>query len=315
MAAHWSGPGSEPSVTKPANHYLQNKKPGAISAPGFFAAKSGPLLERLERQVLELHFHGRACVELQSEDAAGGGLRAFIGHIDGLFAVDEVLEMVAFGDDFVVVPFAVLDGCLDFVGVAHGTRDFDLRLGRALAVINGHLFTTLGEDAAEALLVQNARVSLAGFHVGLVTADHPVFRIEDFRAVLNARVGKAFRAGNDFVLTGELEIGHGAAFPDQKGIALGGRFLGGLADDGTLVHRPKIGAAIPASEVLAIEDDLLAVRSQLGVSEGPRRRKDWFVDDFVFVLSAGGERQGAQAGHGEGEEGWKEFHVWSSMSV
>ena len=48
-----------------------------------------------------------------------------------------------------------------------------------------------GHDAAShPFLIQNTGVGRPGFHVGLVTANDPVGGVEDFAAILNARVAE-----------------------------------------------------------------------------------------------------------------------------
>src|SRR6266496_3401880 len=78
------------------------------------------LIEHLDTHVLELDLHGRAGMNLEGEDAGFGGVGfLLVNDIDGLFAIDEMLKMVAFGDDRVKIPTILIDGLLDFLGVAH----------------------------------------------------------------------------------------------------------------------------------------------------------------------------------------------------
>ena len=75
--------------------------------------------EVLHPDVFELNHHRRADVDLQRERAGLGGFgRLLVDDVHGLLAVDEVLEMIALGDNDVVVPILVLDLRLDFLGVA-----------------------------------------------------------------------------------------------------------------------------------------------------------------------------------------------------
>src|SRR6476620_2507228 len=106
----------------------------------------GGLLVGLEDDVLVLDGHRLAGVELEAEDTgfrADGGV---VGDVDGLLAVDEVLEMAALGDDDVLVPVGGLDGGLDFIGLADLTGDFDLGLLGVGAIGDDDLLAALGED-------------------------------------------------------------------------------------------------------------------------------------------------------------------------
>jgi len=64
----------------------------------------------LELNVAELHFHRRAGMKLEREDALETPqLRIVVRDVDHQLAVDELLEVVALGDDMIRVPIAVLD--------------------------------------------------------------------------------------------------------------------------------------------------------------------------------------------------------------
>src|SRR5260370_18663344 len=128
------------------------------------------LLERFDADVFELHLHRRTGVELQREDAGLGGLGfLLVDHIDGRFAVDEMLEVIAFGDDDVIVPVILVDGGLDFLRVAQRADDLDF--GLAVRCLDDRLLAALREDAAPALslLVENAGISGADFEIVMIT--------------------------------------------------------------------------------------------------------------------------------------------------
>ena len=84
----------------------------------FLAAVGQP--RALEPDVLELHLHRRAGVQLQGQDAAGGPLVGLV--VDDLgrhLAVDLVDQVIALGDDLVFVPVFLLDVRLQRLGVGH----------------------------------------------------------------------------------------------------------------------------------------------------------------------------------------------------
>jgi hypothetical protein len=70
-------------------------------------------------EITELNGHGLAGVQLEREDAGHGALGfAIVGDIDGLTPIDEVLEMVALGDDDVIIPITLVNGGLDVGGIS-----------------------------------------------------------------------------------------------------------------------------------------------------------------------------------------------------
>ena len=102
----------------PRRVLIESVHPGLAKRPGYQHAAlrdalsaTGRSIVGLQHHVLELHGHaGRAFVQLQGDDAGlGGVLLVVIRDVGGLVAVDEVLEVVALGDDLVVVPVAGLD--------------------------------------------------------------------------------------------------------------------------------------------------------------------------------------------------------------
>ena len=92
-------------------------------------ASVNPELEVLDPNILELRHHGRSGMKLQRQHAAHGSLRfAIVRHVNGLLAVDELLEVIAFGDDHVVVPVALLDRGFDRLGISDRADDLLLVL-------------------------------------------------------------------------------------------------------------------------------------------------------------------------------------------
>jgi hypothetical protein len=65
----------------------------------------------------------------------------------------------------------------------------------------------------------------------------------------------------------QFKITHGSVGPDEEGVAFGRVFSGGLARDGTILYRPKLGVALPSCKVFAIKQILDAcVGSQRSAS-------------------------------------------------
>src|SRR6266540_1499987 len=87
------------------------------SAVKVFIPTVDQLLQRLYPHVLELHRHRLPRMDLEREDPALGrpGF-VFIRHVRGLHPVDEVLQMVSFGDHHIVIPVVRLEALLDFLG-------------------------------------------------------------------------------------------------------------------------------------------------------------------------------------------------------
>src|SRR3954467_4624259 len=72
--------------------------------------------DSLEPQVLEFRPHRFSGVKLEGDDAVlQGKLRLFVGEVDGGHAVDELPDVVAFGDDRVLVPVVELERLLEFL--------------------------------------------------------------------------------------------------------------------------------------------------------------------------------------------------------
>ena len=72
-------------------------------------------------------------------------------------------------------------------------------------------------------------------------------------AILDARV-----AADDLVLEPQHEVIDRSLPPDQERVALGRILLGGVAGDRAVLDAPELRVAVPAVEVLAVEDRLEA---------------------------------------------------------
>ena len=204
-----------------------------------------------DAKIAELHFHGRSCVKLERKDPIHCAFGfALVGDVDGLFAVDELLEMIALGDDDIFVPVALFERGLDFIGAADRAGHLFLAI-----FIQNDFFAASREDAAHPLFIENTGVGRSGFHIGLIATDDPTFWIQNFAAILDSGIGETFGIeGLDFEGAAEFEIADGIVGPDQESVVFDGVLLAGLANDCAVLDRPKIGVAIPAGEVFAVED-------------------------------------------------------------
>ena len=221
-------------------------------------------------------FIGVAGVNLQREDAVHLPLlRIVVGHVDHQLAVDLLDEVIAVGDDVVLVPVVLLDGLRQFVGVAELLDDL-----RLVVRADDGLLAAQGEDAAAALVVEDAGVLVLAVHVGLVAADDPLADLLRLlaAAILHAGVGEARIGHAELEL--QLEIGRLAAAPDQKGVALGGILGGGLAGDRAVFDAPELGIAVPALKRLAVEDRLEAFVARGGAASDQQHDKQ---SKAVFV--------------------------------
>jgi hypothetical protein len=164
-----------------------------------------------------------------------------------------MLQMIALGDDHVIVPLLGFDLRLDLVRVAHGTDHLDLRLVRIGRIGLDHGFlAALGQDAAPLFLVQDAAVRLAGFEVGLVAADdRPEIALAmDLAPVLNSGIAR-----DDPVGEPQFEVRKIAVGVDQEGVVGQLRVGLGHASDGAVPHRPERRVARPTVRSLPLNRD------------------------------------------------------------
>lgn len=205
--------------------------------------------EFFEADVAELHSHGWTDVSLEGEESGGAAfLKIVIGDIDGFQAIDEVLEVVAVGDNAVFVPVFLFDGFLDFGGVADGAGDFDFEFAVVANEFCG--LSALSEDTAEGFAVEDSGVGGACFEVGLVAADAP-FPGEFEATVLDTGV-----SADHAVFEFEFEVIDFATAPDDEGIGIEFDLIGGPAGDCALLDAPDTWIAVPAVEGFAVEEFL-----------------------------------------------------------
>ena len=189
-------------------------------------------------------------MDLQSKNAFFGTFCGSIGHIDGLFAIDEMLQMTTLCYDAVGIPIVRFDGGLDLVAFADFSCYFNLRVVGCLTLIDGHFLATLCKDATTFFLVKDAAVSFAKLKICLVAGDDEVGLVFQLATILHTAVAGV---GGEFVLECQFEISYLAAFPDKETIAFQ-RFFGGVfADDGAIDDGPIIGQSFPATKVFAVE--------------------------------------------------------------
>ena len=101
------------------------------------------VLEFPETDVAELDLHGRAGVDLQSDDAVLAGHLVFIDQFAHQVPVDLLDDAVSLGGDVVLVPVAVLDELGQFGRVAEA---FDLLLA---VLADRDLLAAAGQSAAK----------------------------------------------------------------------------------------------------------------------------------------------------------------------
>src|SRR5262245_45531003 len=115
----------------------------------------------------------------------------------------------------------------------------------------------LAEHATGTLFIQDADELLVSLtrrvDVRLVAGDHEVPRLADMLgSILNAGV-----AADDLELGLQLEVGD-LAVPNQEAIASLNLPVLGVAGDGAILDRPQVRLALPAGQVLAVEELLEA---------------------------------------------------------
>src|SRR5437763_4749996 len=142
--------------------------------------------------------------------------------------------MIALGNDDILVPIAWFERRLNFVGRAHRAGDLLLAI-----LVQEDFFAASCQYAAHPLFVEDAGVSLASFHVRLVAADDPAFRIENFAAILDSRIGKSRGVlGYYFERAAQLKIADGSIRPNQKRVAFDRVLLAGFPVNRAVFDRP-----------------------------------------------------------------------------
>ena len=154
-------------------------------------------------------------------------------------AVEFVNEPVSLREDRVFVP----------LGDVHLHR-LALRDHPALALgVNHHALAILPEDAAGLFAKEHGVVRRRGVNVALVAADRPLADPGEFlAAILDAGVVPRL-----LHLRAQLKVLHHAAAPDEKLIVSQLLRPRRGADDAAILDLPQRRIAIPAGEVLAIE--------------------------------------------------------------
>ena len=139
-------------------------------------ARSPDLGQALQLDIFEFHQHRRAGVQLEGEDAFGGGLRRLlIDNVDRHPIVDKMHQMIAIGDHQIVVPFFLANIGLKFSGGSQ-LRDFN-DFGLTVFFNDTGALTALGQDAASAFFIEDAAVGVTGLKVGLIATDHEIDRV------------------------------------------------------------------------------------------------------------------------------------------
>src|SRR5215471_19349701 len=158
--------------------------------------------------------------------------------------------MIALGENNVIIPVALLDDFLQLVGSSKRSSHLLFAI-----FVPEHFFAARGHDAAgHAFFVKDASVRRSGFHIGLVTADNPIGGIQDFAAILDPGIGKAFAViGGESERASQLEIAYIAIGPDEERIPVGRIFFGRLTGDSAIFDRPEPGVARPTGEIGAIK--------------------------------------------------------------
>src|SRR5690349_1216823 len=112
-------------------------------------------------------------MELQRQDTTHGSFGfTIVGYINGLLAINELLKVIALGNDNVIIPSPLLDRGLDLLRIPDRADDLLLAV-----LVPNYFFSSSSHNAAKAFFVKNARISRPGFHIRLVAADHPIRRI------------------------------------------------------------------------------------------------------------------------------------------
>ena len=121
-----------------------------------------------------------------------------------------------------------------------------------------------------------------------------------FRAILDARVV----GSGDAERKPQFEVFEVAFLADQEGVAVGFVFVGRLAVKDTVFDGPQAGIAVPAGEILAVEEALHVVR---------------FGRRTLGIGGHCGEGEGKEGEEGQGAnhvvlrvEGglWSSIHYW-----
>lgn len=245
------------------------------------------LPEFAEADVAEVDGHGRAAVDLESDEAGFAEVGGIF--IDGNahdFAIEDVDEGVALRDDGHGVP---VGGIFDVIEGLFGGGEFHFFQGGAGAGVSefffvaegfdGDVFAGVGHEHAPVFLEEHAGEAIGVLEIGLVALEDVVGQA--FAAVLHAGV-----AALDAVLEGELEIAEFGVGVDEEGVFLEGIFGVGLRVNGAILNGEIFRFAIPAGEIFAVEKGLVGgvIGSKGGGGEknGAENRRNVFHKEIWF---------------------------------
>ncbi len=111
------------------------------------------------------------------------------------------------------------------------------------------LLTSLGDNAAALFLIHHPEVILGRMHVHLIATDNPVVLVDELGPILDSRI---IVPGHSR-LQSEFKIIDSLSLINEKGISLGGVVGLGFAYDGAVLDRPELRVALPAGEILTVE--------------------------------------------------------------
>ncbi len=183
--------------------------------------------------------------------------------------VELVRETIPLRDDRVFVP----------LGDVHLHR-FALRDQPALTLRpRHHALPVRRHDATRPFLIEHRVDFRHGMNVALVAPDRPLADLRQFlAAILNAGV-----VPRDFHLRAQLEVLHHTAAPDEKLIVTQRLRPRRLPRDATLLNRSQRRIALPAGEVLAVEEGAKALRAGLRVGRGDgEQAAEKAAEEYVF---------------------------------
>lgn len=207
-------------------------------------------------------------------------LGRFINDIDGLVSVDEMLDVIAFDYDAILIPVILFDRCLDLGTVASLTRDRNAWLAWVAARCDFHLLATLRQNPASAFFIQNAAICVAKFEVGLIATDNEFSGIDNLATKLHAAIA-VIGGRSEFVIERQLEIAHFAFFPDEEGIRFRTILLRRATRDGAVDYRPERFVTFPARQILAVKKSGFPCIGSRRKDCGTRRERDPFHRSII----------------------------------
>ena len=211
-------------------------------------------------------------MELDGDEAFEGATLLIVVDEDrGRLPVDLVLEAIAASDDRELVP-------LRNIGL-HPWAFTDLPA--LTSRVHHHVDAVVAEDAAAAFFVGHRRMHIRWMDVALVAEDRPRRHLRQAAAaVLQAGVVIA----DDFDRRAEFEV-LSLAVPNEERIRL--RFTDlARAYNHPVNDFPEARFAVPAGEVLAVEERREAVLGEDGQREGKQEREQWFHGLRVQAISS-----------------------------